>query len=314
MKQIMENHILRAESENESQIRRYFDQEKEYINSGHKKFSINLYKDKSGTLQNFVQTEENGFQTFDQGPVADEAQSSGQSVNEIQGVIDDTSEVIDDLIDGALDVATNPVAGAAKVAGGIVKGVKKLAKRKLETRESRAAELNILDFKNDSKEREEFYKSDADMIGDMWEEDAIILEGSLKHLQIIQDSLSDKLPKIIHFEIFYSTKIFVQQDLANALLEEWKQNKDIMVSNETQRQKRRKLENDVEKFDHALEIISGMTKMIKVIQKQENPIQLHHNDQSGDYEEDMDGKHLLLKKHSSFSAPIDDSTWTHVAK
>ena len=37
----------------------------------------------------------------------------------------------------------------------------------------------------------------------MWEDDAIILEECLIHLKILQDSLSDKLPKIIHYEIIH---------------------------------------------------------------------------------------------------------------
>ena len=296
MKRIMENHILRAENENESQIKRYFDQEKEYINSGHKNFEINLYKYKTDALPTFVETEEDGFKNFDQGPVEDEAQWFAANENATdQEPVEETSEVIEDVATGA---------GIEMV------GLTRLGKHQLETIKSGALKLNILGFENDLQKREEFYKSDSDLICDMWLEDAIILEGSLKHLEIIQDSLSDKLPKIIHFEIFYSTKIFVQQELTNALLEEWKQNKDIMVSNESQRQKRRKLQNDIEKFDHALEIISEMTKIIKIIQKQETPLQHQQNQHAGDYEEDMDNKHLLFQKNSSSLTPSDESSWT----
>ena len=96
-------------------------------------------------------------------------------------------------------------------------------KPKLETKESGPSELNILNLKNDSRKRKDFYKS-SKFNDDILEDDAIILEGSLKHLKIIQDSLSDKLPKIIHYEIFHSIKIFVDQELINALMAEWKQN------------------------------------------------------------------------------------------
>ena len=42
MKKIIENQVWRAEKENEKQIKRYFEQEKEYINSGHKDFAIKI--------------------------------------------------------------------------------------------------------------------------------------------------------------------------------------------------------------------------------------------------------------------------------
>ena len=102
----------------------------------------------------------------------------------------------------------------------------------------------------------------------MWEDDAIILEGCLKHLQIIQDSLSDKLPKIIHYEIFYSTTTFIEEELSDALLDEWKRSKDSMFSDESQREQKKKLENDIENSENALEIVSGMTRLIKNFQNQ----------------------------------------------
>jgi len=102
----------------------------------------------------------------------------------------------------------------------------------------------------------------------MWEDDAIILEGCLKHLEIIQDSLSDKLPKIIHYEIFYSTTTFVEQELADALIDEWKRNKDAMFSDDSQREQKNKLEKDIENNENALEIVNGMTKLIKNFQNQ----------------------------------------------
>ena len=102
----------------------------------------------------------------------------------------------------------------------------------------------------------------------MWEDDAIILEGCLQHLQIIQDSLSDKLPKIIHYEIFYSTTTFIEQELSDALLDEWKRNKDSMFSDESQIEQKKKLENDIANNENALEIVSGMTRLIKNFQNQ----------------------------------------------
>ena len=101
MKKIIRNHVWKADENNENQIKRYFEQEKNYINSGHKNFGINF-------------------------------------------------------------------------------------ERKIEKSESQKPfELNILDY-NDMID---FYQSKRDMLGDLWEDDGIILEASLKHLQIIQSSL-----------------------------------------------------------------------------------------------------------------------------
>ena len=302
MKKIIENHILSAENENQNQIRRYFDQEKEYINSGHKQFSINFERKKipvqysnqniretgiddleeriqTDELENFVEKIGNGAQAIasSQGPIGDAAQLISQTTDKVLGNLSDGNKdtVASGLTGLAVEAATG-LTGASGIATGIgveiVKEVRGLGKPKFETRESGPSELNILNFKNDSKQREEFYKSD-NLIGDMWEDDEIILEGSLKHLQIIQDSLSDKLPKIIHYEIFHSTKIFVQQEFTNALIEEWKQNKDVMVSNESQREKRRKIENDIDKYENALDIVNEMTRIIKEFQNQEKSVQ-----------------------------------------
>ena len=208
MKTIIRNHVRKAEKENKNQIKRYFDQEKEYINSGHKDFEINFERKQI-------------------------AHRSGEDVAEADG------QKTDEYVLAA------------------------------ETSESNSEKLNILNFQNDSKGRKRFYQSSKDLIGDMWEDDAIILEAILKHLQIIQDSLSDKLKKIIHFEIFHSTKIFVEQGLANALIDEWKRNKDVMSSDESQQKQILQLENDIEKNKKALEIVSGMTKMIRNFQNQD---------------------------------------------
>ena len=155
----MENLSARITNFSEKKNERYFEQEKEYINSGHKDFPINFERKQI------------------------------------------------------------PVKYSVK----LVKELTGHEKPKLETKESGPSELNILNFKNDSRKRKDFYKS-SKFNGDILEDDAIILEGSLKHLKIIQDSLSDKLPKIIHYEIFHSIKIFVDQELINALMAEWKQN------------------------------------------------------------------------------------------
>ena len=181
MENIIECQVRKAETENEIQIKRYFNQEKEYINTGHKNFKINI-----------------------------ERKSQAPEV---------------------------------------------------------PPELNILDFKGKPEERKIFYNSKS-LIQNMWEDDAIILEGCLKHLQIVQDSLSDKLPKIIHYEIFYSTTTFIEQELSDALLDEWKRNKDSMFSDESQREQKKKLENDIANNKNALEIVTGMTRLIKNFQSQ----------------------------------------------
>ena len=191
MEQIIENQVRKAETENEIQIKRYFNQEKEYINTGHKNFTINIER-------------------------------------------------------------KNPTDSVPP---------------QKPKRESLVPELNILNFKENAEERKTFYNSKS-LIYSMWEDDAIILEGCLKHLQIIQDSLSDKLPKIIHYEIFYSTTTFIEEELSDALLDEWKRSKDAMFSDESQREQKKILENDIENNENALEIVSGMTRLIKNFQNQ----------------------------------------------
>ena len=181
MENIIENQVRKAERENEIQIKRFFNQEKEYINTGHKNFTVNIER--------------------------------------------------------------------------------KTPKPEL------PSELNILDFGNNEELRKEFYNSKF-LNDNMWEDDAIILEGCLKHLEIIQDSLSDKLPKIIHYEIFYSTTTFVEQELADALIDEWKRNKDAMFSDDSQREQKNKLEKDIENNENASEIVNGMTKLIENFQNQ----------------------------------------------
>ena len=42
MENIIENQVRKAERENEIQIKRFFNQEKEYINTGHKNFTVNI--------------------------------------------------------------------------------------------------------------------------------------------------------------------------------------------------------------------------------------------------------------------------------
>ena len=373
MKKIIENQVWRAEKENEKQIKRYFEQEKEYINSGHKDFAINFERKKipvqysdqqiqdhnlaglTDRVQNNIaqqfaenvgdevkliaqesfgdaaqligQTADtklplsditNTINALAPGPVGDTAKLIGQvaeknvSVGDITntiktvapGPVGDTAQVLGNVVDAAVGVA-DIASGLAGGAGGLAAGVKLVkeltghGKPKLETKESGPSELNILNFKNDPEKREDFYKS-SQFNGNIWEDDAIILEGSLKHLQIIQDSLSDKLPKIIHYEIFHSTKIFVERELTNALMAEWKQNKDIMSSNESQREQRKKLEDVIEKNESALDIINRMTRMIKNSQNQEK--QVHHQGRSDDYEEDMDGKHLQFSEDKSWNS------------
>ena len=191
METIIERQVRKAEAENEIQIKRYFNQEKEYINTGHKNFTINIER-------------------------------------------------------------KNPTDSVPP---------------QKPKRESLVPELNILNFKENAEERKTFYNSKS-LIYSMWEDDAIILEGCLKHLQIIQDSLSDKLPKIIHYEIFYSTTTFIEEELSDALLDEWKRSKDAMFSDESQREQKKILENDIENNENALEIVSGMTRLIKNFQNQ----------------------------------------------
>ena len=191
MEKIIEDQVRKAETENEIQIERYFNQEKEYINTGHKNFTINIER-------------------------------------------------------------KNPTDSVPP---------------QKPKRESLVPELNILNFKENAEERKTFYNSKS-LIYSMWEDDAIILEGCLKHLQIIQDSLSDKLPKIIHYEIFYSTTTFIEEELSDALLDEWKRSKDAMFSDESQREQKKILENDIENNENALEIVSGMTRLIKNFQNQ----------------------------------------------
>ena len=215
MEDIIEKQVSEAERENEIQIRRYFNQEKEYVNTGHKNFTINIER---------------------KPPASDQP-----------------------------------------------------------------SELNILDFKNDEAKRKEFYNS-RDLIDNMWKDDAIILEGCLKHLEIIQDSLSDKLKKIIHYEIFYSTKIFVEQKLGNALIDEWKQNKDVMCSDENQRKQIQKLEDDIKKNDQALEIISGMTRMIRNFQRQEKQVDQIHPFTDSNGSDDADS----YIEDNPFLPPISD--------
>ena len=245
MKVKIRNHVGKAERENNYQIKRYFDQEKEYINSGHKDFEINFERK----------------QDDEEDSKSDDSKSDGQTLDE--------------------------------------------EKFTLARNDSSSTQLNILDFKNDSEGRKKFYQSSKILIGELWEDDAIILEAILKHLQIIQDSLSDKLKKIIHYEIFHSTKIFVEQDLANALIDEWKQDKGVMNSDESQRQKIEKLENDIKKNKQALDIVSGMTRMIrnfqiqdKIRNHQDPEISSEISDASDEdidtYDEDMDERHLDL--------------------
>ena len=375
MKEIIEDQVWRAERENGKQIKRYFEQEKEYINSGHKDFAINFerkqipvkYSDQqfqgynrvgltdraqNNIAQKFAEKIEDEAKIIPQESFEDEAQLIGQTADEklpfgditntinavapgavggtakfigqmaegnvsvsditktiktvAPGPVGDTAHVVGNVIEKGIDAAVGVAelaSGLAGGAGGIVSGVKLVkdltghGKPTFETKESGPSELNILNFKNDSEKREDFYKL-SKFNGDIWEDDAIILEGSLKHLQIIQDSLSDKLPKIIHYEIFHSTKIFVEQELTNALMAEWKQNKDIMSSNESQREQRKKLLNDIEKNEYALDIINGMTRMIKNFQNQEK--QLHHQGRSDEYEEEMDEKHLQFSEDKSW--------------
>ena len=228
LKKIIRNHIAKAAKENENQIKRYFDQEKEYINSGHKDFNINFERKQI------------------------EAKSDEQESNN--------------------------------------------------SSDSSPSGLNILNFKNNPNERKRFYRTSKDLIGEMWEDDAIILEAILKHLQIIQDSLSDKLKKIIHYEIFYSTKIFVEQKLGNALIDEWKQNKDVMCSDENQRKQKQKLKNDIEKNDKALEIISGMTRMIRNFQRQEKQVDQIHPFTDSNGSDDADS----YIEDNPFLPPISD--------
>ena len=255
MKNEIEKQIWKAERENENQIKRYFNQEKELINSGHKDFAINFER-----KQMPVKYSDQKIETNQQPLLNDKLQT---------------------------DPGVGAAIGLAEVTGN----------SNLETRES--LELNILNFRNDSNRRKKFYES-SKLNHDMWEDDAIILEGSLKHLQIIQDALSDKLPKIIHYEIFHSTKIFVEQELASTLIDEWKQNKDIMSANESQRERRQKLEKDIEKNKNALEIVSRMTRMIKNANQSsyQKPLPFPR-DENSDYEEDMDGSFLQLSEITS---------------
>ena len=208
MENIIEDQVWKAEEENDKQIKRYFNQEKGYINFGLKDFEEHLIS------INFEDNEEN------------------------------------------------------------------------EKRESMSSGLNILNFENDAAKRKEFYQA-SKLMGEMWQDDAIILEGSLKYLQIIQDSLSDKLPKIIHHEIFESTQMFVKEELYHAMMDVWKQNKEKMFSDENRREQKQKLENDIESNQNALEIVNRMTKIIKSFKNQHR-----HYDQSDDETDEDDFNHL----------------------
>ena len=207
MENIIENQVWKAEEENDKQIKRYFNQEKGYVNFGLKDFEEHLIS---------INFEEN------------------------------------------------------------------------EKRESTSSGLNILNFENDATKRKEFYQS-SKLMGEMWQDDAIILEGSLKYLQIIQDSLSDKLPKIIHHEIFESTQMFVKEELYHAMMDVWKQNKQIMFSDENRREQKQKLENDIESNQNALEIVNRMTKIIKSFQNHQK-----YCNQSDDETDEDDFNHLRI--------------------
>ena len=208
MEKIIGEHVSKAEEENDKQIKRYFNQEKGYINFGLKDFEEHLIQ------INFEENEED------------------------------------------------------------------------EKRVSMSSGLNILNFENDAEKRKEFYQS-SKLMGEMWQDDAIILEGSLKYLQIIQDSLSDKLPKIIHHEIFESTQMFVKEELYHAIMDVWRQNKEIMFSDEQKRrEQKQKLENVIESNQNALKIVNRMTKIIKSFQNQQK-----HNDQSDDETDEDDFYH-----------------------
>ena len=198
MEQIIENQVEKAENGNDYQIRRYFNQEKGYINFGLKDFNEHLIP---------ISFEEN-------------AEDEDQPL-----------------------------------------------------RESGSTKLNILNFENDRTKREKVYKS-LRLNEDFWADDAIILEGSLKYLQLIQNSLSDKLPKIIHYEIFESTKMFVKNELHLAMIDVWKQKKEILFSDDNRREQKQQLENDIEINENALEIIDRMNKIIRSFENQQR-----HNEQ-----------------------------------
>ena len=204
MENIIEVQVWKAEKENDKQIKRYFNQEKGYINFGLKDFNGYF------SLLHFQENEEN------------------------------------------------------------------------ELREPISSRLNILNFENDPAIRKEFYKS-SKLMDEMWADDAFILEGSLKYLQIIQERLSDKLPKIIHYEIFESTKIFVKEELHHAMIDVWKQNKEKLFSDQHRREQKQKLENDIEGNQNALEIVKRMTRIINSFQNQQ--IHYDHSDDETDEED-----------------------------
>ena len=216
MIRIIRTHGRKVDEENKKQIERYFEQEKYFINSGHKDFGINFER------------------------------KTGQS----------------------------------------------------ETH-STALELNVLDL----NDRKEFYQSKRDMLEDLMDDDAVILEACLKHLKIIQDSLSDKLPKIIHYEIFHSTKNFIEEELANELINAWKKNKDIMAPNESERRRKQKLEKDIKNYENALVIINEMMTLIRNFQNQD---QLNQNEYS---EDDLDEGPLRIERNEI----SDDLTYQNSA-
>ena len=299
LKTIIRNHVGKAEKENRKQIKRYFDQEKEYINSGHKDFEINFerkqiaHRPGEDAVEANDQKTDGNFLATETSDLNSEKQNILNFKNDSKGRKKKKKRYFDQE-----QIADKPGEDAAEADD------QKTDEYVLATEpsESNSEKLNILNFQNDLKGRKRFYQSSKDLIGAMWEDDAIILEAILKHLQIIQDSLSDKLKKIIHFEIFHSTKIFVEQGLANALIDEWKRDKDVMSSDEKQRKQILQLENDIEKNKKALEIVSGMTKMIRNFQKQDTGSDYIR----ADYIED-DTSHLRLTFVSSDDENDEDT-------
>ena len=250
----MRNQVWKADEITENQIKRYFEEEKNYINSGHKDFGINFER----------KAENPGTKSDHHSETQSETLSAGSELN----ILDDNDEIEFHKSKRNKKTRKTKKTRTTKTKRSINSGYTDSGinvERTTEKSESpKPFELNVLD----NNDIIDFYQSKRDMLADLWEDDAIILEASLKHLQIIQDSLSDKLPKIIHYEIFHSTKNFVEEELAEALIDVWKKNKDIMSPNESEKQKIRKLENDIKNYEKALEIINEMMRIIRNFKNQ----------------------------------------------
>ena len=243
MKRIIEDHVCMSERENKNQIKRYFDQEKGYINSGHKDFKINFERKKKSTAGPAHLAPR--FSPGRSAPPPPPPKASGYKIWPKKEKKHKQSPA--NYAEDEQSLAPSEEFEQFQEA----------------PEEFEPTELNILNFENDPHKRKQFYDLSKDLVGSIWEDDAIILEGTLQHLKIIQDSFKDKLPKIIHFEIFYATKVFVEKELTNVLTDEIKENPAIMYADESELERRQNLEVGIKQYEEALQIVNNMRKMIR---------------------------------------------------